>query len=149
MITIRCIAESGIASEAIEFRSLSQFSHTEFCLPNGYLGSRLNGGVQIRPLDYCTPVREAILTVVLDPEDEAKIMSWAHAQIGDSYGWKQVIDVALNEEAIKPSGLDCSEFVSKALAQADFMVSRKPFYATTPADVYNNTQLNLVSDTAK
>lgn len=149
MIKIRCIAESGIISEAVEFRSLSDFSHVEFILPEGYLGSRLNGGVQIRPFDYCTPVREAILSIVLDPEDEARVLSWAKAQIGDSYGWRDVVDVAVNEEVLAPKGMDCSHFVAKALDQGGFRVTRKPFPEITPADHFNTVRYTLVSDTQK
>ena len=145
MIKIRCIAESGIISEAVEFRSLSDFSHVEFILPEGYLGSRLNGGVQIRPLDYCTPVREAILSVCLEPEKEAAIMDWAHAQIGDSYDWKAVVDVGLNSEVLTPSGLDCSQFTSTAFSKGGLEICRKPFAMTTPGDHFNCMSLDLES----
>ena len=149
MIKIRCIEESGIVSDLIDFRELGTFSHVEFILPEGYLGSRLNGGVQIRPFDYCTPVREAILSIVLDPEDEARVLSWAKAQIGDSYGWRDVVDVAVNEEVLAPKGMDCSHFVAKALDQGGFRVTRKPFPEITPGDHFNTVRYTLVSDTQK
>ena len=147
MIKIRCIEESGIASDLIDFRELGTFSHVEFIVPNGYLGSRLSGGVQIRPFDYCQPVREAVLSITLDPEDEMKVMNWAHDQIGDAYGWRDVVDVALNDEVLAPKGLDCSHFVAKALSKGGFRVTRKDFPEITPADHFNTVRYTLVSDT--
>ena len=147
MIKIRCIEESGIASDLIDFRELGTFSHVEFIVPNGYLGSRLSGGVQIRPFDYCQPDREVVLSITLDPEDEMKVMNWAHDQIGDAYGWRDVVDVALNDEVLAPKGLDCSHFVAKALSQGGFRVTRKDFPEITPADHFNTVRYTLVSDT--
>ena len=144
MIKIRVIAESNIESELIRYWTWDKYSHVEFILPEGYLGSRLNGGIQIRPFDYITVSLEAILTLTLSPEQEDKILSWAKAQIGESYGWKDVVDEAFHDEIMKPSAMDCSHFVSKAFAQGGFLISRKPFFQNTPADVYNCTGLELV-----
>lgn len=141
MIKLRVIAESNIESELIRYWTWNQFSHVEFIRSDGYLGSRLNGGVQIRPFDYITPSLEKILTISLQPNEEAKIWSWALAQIGDSYGWRDVVDQAVHEDVLAPKGMDCSHFVSKALFQGGFRVSRKPFYQNTPADIYNCTAL--------
>ncbi len=147
MITIRCISENNIESDLIRYWTWDQFSHTEFVLPEGYLGSRLSGGIQIRPFDYVTVSHQAVLTLVLDPEDEAKILTWAKAQIGESYGWKDVVDEALHDEIMKPSSMDCSHFVTKALSMGGFLATRKPFFQNTPADVYNCTGLALKEET--
>lgn len=143
MIKIRCIEESGIVSDLIDWREGGTFSHVEFILDDGYLGSRLAGGVQIRPFDYCTPVREAVLVLELDPEKEKRILDWAHGQIGESYGWKDVVDVGVNDEILIPSGLDCSHFVAKAVFQGEVVVSRKPFWQVTPEDIYDCTEFTL------
>ena len=147
MITIRCIAESNIESELIRYWTWDQFSHTEFVLPDGYLGSRLSGGIQIRPFDYITVSRQAIFELTLDPAAEEAVLSWAKAQIGESYGWKDVVDEALHDEIMKPSAMDCSHFVTKALSMGGFKVTRKPFFQNTPADVYNCTGLTLKEET--
>ncbi len=146
MITIRCIAESNIESELIRYWTWDKYSHVEFVLPEGYLGSRLSGGIQIRPFDYIKVSLEAILTLTLTPEAEDKILSWAKAQIGESYGWKDVVDEAVHEDILKPSSMDCSHFVSKALSMGGIMVTRKRFFQNTPADVYNCTGLMLAKE---
>lgn len=146
MITIRCIAEDNIESEAIRYWTWDQYSHVEFVLPDGTLfGSRLSGGVQIRPADYIKTSLVTLLSWSGTPEDEATIMTWAKAQIGESYGWKDVVDEALHAELLKPSSMDCSHFVTRALSKAGFMCTRKPFYQNTPADVYNCTGLSFIS----
>lgn len=145
MIKIRCIEESGIISDLIDWKENGRFSHVEFILADGYLGSRLNGGVQIRPFQYCTPVREAILSVALEPEEEETIMAWAHAQIGDAYDWKAVLDVGLNAEVLTPSGLDCSQFTSTAFSKGGLVICRKPFALTTPEDHFNCMRFDLES----
>ena len=89
---------------------------------------------------------EAILEIELSSENEAKVISWAKAQIGEGYGWKDIIDEAFHDEILKPSAMDCSHYVSKALAQGGFLISRKPFFQNTPADVYNCTGLKLVKE---
>jgi len=145
MIKLRCIEEAGIASDLIDWKEGGKFSHVEFILPEGYLGSRFNGGVQIRPFDYCNPVREAIMSVELGVEKESAILTWAKAQIGDSYGWKSVVDVAVNEDLFKPSGLDCSQFVAMSFSKGGFFICRKPFPMITPSDIYNCMGLLLES----
>ncbi len=146
MITIRCIAESNIESGLIRYWTWDKYSHVEFVLPEGYLGSRLSGGIQIRPFDYIKVSLEAILTLTLPTEAEDKILSWAKDQIGESYGWKDVVDEAVHEDILKPSSMDCSHFVSKALSMGGIMVTRKRFFQNTPADVYNCTGLMLAKE---
>ena len=137
MIVVRCIAEDNFSSEAIRFWTWDKYSHCEFVLPEGMLGSRLNGGIQIRPANYIQTSLEVRLALSLSEIDEEKILSWAKAQIGESYGWKDIVDEAFHDEIMKPSAMDCSHFVSKALAQGGVPVSRKPFFQNTPADIYN------------
>ena len=146
MITIRCIAESNIESDLIQYWTWDKFSHCEFVLPEGYLGSRLSGGIQIRPFDYIKVTREAILTLFLPKDREEAVMTWARAQIGEGYGWKDVFDEAFHDEILKPSGMDCSHFVTLALSKGNFSVTRKRFFQNTPADVYNCTGLILQSE---
>ena len=145
MIEIRCIAEDNLVSNLIKYWTWDKYSHVEFVLPEGMLGSRLNGGIAIRPADYIVTSLDTRLTLSLAPEDELKILTWAKAQVGEGYGWKDVFDEAFHEEILKPSAMDCSHFVSRALSMGGVFVSRKRFFQNTPADIFNCTLLSLLS----
>ena len=77
MIKLRFIEGTGPISRAIEFWTWSSWSHVDVMTPNGWLGARFIGGVQVRPWDYTTTYAKAeVRGIELDPKTEAGIMTY-------------------------------------------------------------------------
>lgn len=122
MIFLRFLTEKySLESALIRFGTRSEFSHVEFVRtadmslpgmaaigdPIDTLGSRLEGGVRIRPYNYCKPTREEWYTA---PNIEGAYRRGLEF-IGYGYDWRDIAAIALNKNWVtKRQEFICSRF---------------------------------------
>lgn len=133
---IRFITESGFVSGGIRFVTESRWSHVDIILPDGtYLGARSEGGVQIRPANYCVPTRERRYAIPVEAEALEKMLTFAHAQIGKGYDFSDIAGILLREDWNSSDKWDCS-MLATATAEAGglYMLNVEPSwtYKVTP-----------------
>lgn len=110
---IRFISNSDWVSSTIRRVTRSLWSHTEIILDDGsYLGAHYDGGVQIRPSNYCSPLREKRYSIRLPAEQVAQIISFAHSQVGKKYDISDIFGILFNRNWDNPSRWICSELVA-------------------------------------
>jgi hypothetical protein len=116
----RFIREDTIGSEIIQFYEgrICAPSHVDAVLADGYLGARLDGGVQLRPFDYIKPAWA--LTVQLDatPSQDAKFEESLRSKIGVPYDFAGVLSFVLPTEISNPQAQFCSELQTWALCES-------------------------------
>lgn len=113
-IYLRFITEQwSVESALIRLGTRCWASHVEFVTVNDYgtptvtLGSRLGGGVMIRPYNYCKPSREEWWTAP-HVEDAYR---YGLTLLGDQYDWPDILGLAFNTNW-HTNGFICSEFVA-------------------------------------
>lgn len=137
MIKVRFVDGSGFVSDFIKFWTWSDWSHVDIWTPDGWLGARSNGGVQIRPFDYTTFVKEEIRVITLDDETEAKIMQYLRDQIGKPYDYMAVAGMPFRQDWQSDNRWFCSELIAAAFAQAGIpLLDATDYYRVTPRDIY-------------
>lgn len=114
MVKLRFIAENDPGSWLIRYWTFYDYSHVEFVLPEGYLGARVNGGVQIRPFDYVKPAKEVFAQVDLPAAKEWAVLSYAKAQVGKPYDLGAIIGLVLKQDWENKNAWFCSELVATA-----------------------------------
>ena len=115
---IRFITEPDWISSAIRTVTDSQWSHVEIVLPdNSYLGAHHPSGVQIRPYDYCQPLRERRYQIPVSESALGKMLNFAHAQVGKPYDTADIFSILLHKNWQDSEAWICSELVA-ATAEA-------------------------------
>ena len=118
---IRFISEAGFVSAAIRDVTDSQWSHVDIILPDGfYLGARSNGGVQVRPPNYCKPIRERRYAIPTTPDQLDAMLTFARAQIGKPYDFLDIAGLLAHRDWRRPNAWMCSELAA-ATAEAGNM----------------------------
>lgn len=117
---LRFIKSAGIVSDAITWETNSLWDHVELITPSGtYIGARANGGVEERPADYCTPVRERRYSIPCSPSDSIRILTWAKSKVGTKYNFLDILGLAVHNRKFNDPTRDiCSQFVIQAGTQA-------------------------------
>lgn len=126
-IHLRFIRDDGIISRLIRWQDWSSggsYSHVEFRLPTGYLGSQAPDGVKLRPLNYCTPTEEWLCCVDVPDYVGEKILEFARAQIGKPYDWKAIVGFIIRRDWMNDNSWTCSELVTFTFLQAGFPLLR-------------------------
>lgn len=137
MIKVRFVDGPGFVSDFIKFWTWSEWSHVDVWTPDGWLGARSNGGVQIRPWDYTKVDKEEIRVITLDDATEANIMNWLHAQIGKPYDYLAIAGMPFRQDWQNDSRWFCSELVAAAFAQAGVpLLDADHYNRITPRDLY-------------
>jgi hypothetical protein len=97
MFRLRFVTQEEVESDIIRDFTRSLWSHTETVLEDGsYLGALMEGGVQIRPANYCTPKREMRYAIPVEDDQYVKAMDFAHAQIGKGYNKMGILGLTLD-----------------------------------------------------
>ena len=121
-------------------------SHIEFFKDSGFhagcLGSRVSGGVRIRPYYYCNPTREEWWTAP-KIEDAYAI---ALKDIGCKYDWLDIFGFAFARDWHHPGRYICSELVDWAFKQAGAPLTNiyMPSHRVSPRDLLVSPQLEFV-----
>jgi hypothetical protein len=132
LFRIRFITESGFVSWAIRSATFSEFSHAEIISEDqqSYIGARSDGGVQIRPLDYCKPTFERRYAIPCTDEQLANIMASARADIGKPYSYEDIGGLLFHKNLPTHGGFMCSMWTYlKATTGPIWMLNVLPGYA--------------------
>lgn len=116
MAIVRFVSGTGASSATIKWYTSSPWSHVEFWTPNGYLGARLAGGVQLRPFDYDASqiATQEFRRWDLAPDKELALEQWLAAQIGKDYDWLAILALPLHRDWKTEDDWFCSELVAAA-----------------------------------
>lgn len=145
MIKLRFIEGTGPISRAIEFWTWSSWSHVDVMTPDGWLGARLIGGVQVRPWDYVTSYGKAeIWGISLDAETEARIMTYLYAQVGKPYDFGAIAGMLVRRDWKNDSKWFCSELVIASFAACGvYLLNTSMMNRISPRDLYMTPMLTL------
>ena len=115
----------------------SEYSHVEFVLPNGYLGSQaLLGGVKLRPFNYA-PNYVFVTRYVDCSDDQAyKVIDYAMNQIGKPYDFAGILGLLTHRDWRKANSWFCSEFVAASLEKGGIYLFRLPVDRVTPGMLF-------------
>jgi hypothetical protein len=149
MIYLRFITERlSLESALIRFATRSWCSHVEFVRTDDddlsewgippividTLGSRLKGGVQIRPYYYCSPTAESWFTA---PNIKAAY-DFGLTLIGKKYDWLDILGIGFNTRQHAEGRYICSSFVDacgKAASPIAWTNVHFPSRLVTPRDL--------------
>ena len=142
-VYVRLITTNDASSHFIRWFTWSRYSHVEFVTSSGYLGALLNGGVLIRPFDYCKPVTELVLKCTTTPSISAKIINFATYQLFKPYNTQGIFDFATHDSAIEQRSWFCSQLVAAAFYNGGYPLFRgDKFYKLTPRDIELSIRLS-------
>lgn len=138
----------SIESRLIRFGTRWWCSHVEFvriCEHGNAidtLGSRLEGGVRIRPYDYCKPSREEWWTA---PNIDRAYLA-AGAFIGARYDWYDILGFACARDWHRDGHFMCSETIAKAFENVSTPLLNpwQPVWRISPRDLMLSPLLQMV-----
>ena len=139
-IEIQFLEEDGFEDSIIKWSTKSIWTHCQFPVPGGFLGSDTDGGVKIRQMTDYKPVKIAIGTVECDDATAAKVMSWAYSRMGYGYDYAAVLGDLFHQSWTEKKTFDCSAFVYAALAEGGniyLLDTYKPKWIN-PGQIYNS-----------
>lgn len=98
-LTIRFIDEPGIISGLISWTTDSLWCHVEALSRDGrqWIGAHSGTGVQARPLDWCTPIRERQYALPVSDDQYEAAMTWLENKVGCPYDYTDIIGLALHK----------------------------------------------------
>jgi hypothetical protein len=131
VITLQFVSDKSLADALINWYGHGAVSHVDVVLPDGrLLGSRLSGGVQIRPPNYetFTLVKRVNLPAIDDVRDN--FLSFLRAQIGKPYDMLAIAAFAADRNWRDPRHWYCSELVAAGLERAKWF----PYPLSAPAN---------------
>jgi uncharacterized protein YycO len=133
----RLIRDKGIISSFIAWWTWGIWSHCEFITDKGYLGSRLSGGVAVRPFNYCTPVYEEIRCIEMPNNNADNLWKFLNAQLGKPYDVWAIIGLGIrNNFSSNGKSWFCSELVIAGFQAANInILNIEQDYRVTPRDV--------------
>jgi uncharacterized protein YycO len=137
MIEINFVDGTGPVSSFIEFWTWGDWSHVDIKTTRGWLGARSNGGVQIRPWNYCSFTKQETRTITLPEEQEANIMNWFTSQIGKPYDYLAVAGMPFRKDWRDDKRWFCSELIMEGFQQAGvYLLNAQHMNRVTPRDLY-------------
>lgn len=143
MIELRFVNGTGLVSKFIEFWTWGEWSHVDIKTPYGWLGARANGGVKIRPWNYCDYDSQEIRVIRLDAVTEHNIMKWFYSQIGKPYDFMAVAGMPFRRDWTDDKRWFCSEMVIAGFTyQGVDLLNIKHLNRVTPRDLYLSPLLN-------
>jgi uncharacterized protein YycO len=137
MIEIRFVDGDGPISKFIEFWTWGDWSHVDIKTSDGWLGARANGGVKIRPWDYCSYEKQEIRSITLSPNIEHNIMNWYYQQIGKPYDFMAIAGMPFRTDWRNDSSWFCSELAIAGFNQFGIeLLNVNYLNRVTPRDLY-------------
>ena len=126
-IQIRFINSGSLVAKAITWETFGaggEWSHVEFCLPNGYLGSQAPEGVLLRPLNYTEVSSQLVCNIQVTDDIGNRVLNFAQAQICKPYDYESIVGFVFKGDMEEPGAWFCSEFVAYSFMQAGFPLLR-------------------------
>jgi uncharacterized protein YycO len=137
MIELNFVNGTGLVSDFIEFWTWGDWSHVDIKTPTGWLGARSNGGVQIRPWNYCQVKSQETRTITLPPEQELIIMNWFTSQIGKPYDYLAIAGMPFRKDWRNEDRWFCSELIAAGFQQTNTpLLNTNHLNRVTPRDLY-------------
>lgn len=147
MIYLRFTESESLESRLIRFGTRWWVSHVEFVrvedsVPIDTLGSRIKGGVQIRPYDYFKPTREE-WWMAAHAEEAYDI---AKRDIGYKYDWMDILGFAFAQDWHRSGRYICSELVDYSFKKIGYPLTNCwiPSHRVSPRDLLTSTELGFV-----
>ncbi len=141
-ITLQFVAGDGIGAELIEWFSAGDFSHVDIVMPDGtLLGARLDGGVRIRPANYETWHKRAVVALDRGQSITDAFYSFAVSQIGKPYDKTAIIGFAAGRDWREDDSWFCSEYAGRSLEVSNAFAF--PFFAPASKITPNGLLLAL------
>lgn len=112
MIIAQFSTDNDLESRAIRWATGGDFSHVDLVLPDGLLGARAKGGVQLRPFDYKTFTSK--VRVSCEVPFESAALAFAKSQIGKPYNFGAIRDMLLHRQrqfTFSPPSWYCDELI--------------------------------------
>lgn len=141
-LKLRFTAENSVFAATIRWYTWGAWSHVEFALPSGYLGStnmalpNIPPGVALRPLDYVKADKEIFGTVEVDDPTMRRVLDFAKSQEGKGYDWLAIAGMPLRQDWHTKDAWFCSELVAAAFDAAGYpLVNGKMVDRITPRDI--------------
>jgi uncharacterized protein YycO len=111
LITLQFSTQPGWQSAFIRFATWSDWSHVDVLLEDGtLLGSRMDGGVKIRPANYANFSKKALYQI----DAPAEVMDFAKKQVGLPYDSTGIINFGAHRDWRQPDSYFCSELIAAA-----------------------------------
>jgi uncharacterized protein YycO len=131
-LDIRFIKTGGLISDAIAWDTDSLWDHVELITQQGtFIGARASGGVEERPANYCTPVRERRYSIPCSDSQTMRIYNWAQGKVGTKYNFLDILGLAIHDRKFGARNSEdiCSQFVIQAATQGGiWMLNVLPGY---------------------
>lgn len=143
MITLQFLRGNGLDSQLIEwYGGGPMFSHVDSVLPagEGLLGSRSDGGVQIRNPNYTLDLPTLVVQLACGDVMTAAFYAYMRSQIGKPYDHTGILAFVVGRDWQSPDSWFCSELVAAALEQCGYF----PFPLAAPSNKVTPPALLLV-----
>jgi uncharacterized protein YycO len=155
MVTIQLITEADFASWFIRYATWSDYSHVDFVLHNylskngkvydGLLGSRMDGGVQLRPWNYGKFTKVAQYQADVDESHSVEIIEYAISQIGKPYDKSGILNFGLHRNWQSDDSWFCSELVEASFEHGDWPLLDVDLASrVTPGDLTLSERLTYI-----
>lgn len=153
MIYLRFMTEKwSVESALVRFGTRGWASHVEFVKTRDSdgvaictLGSRLKGGVQVRPYDYCKPTREEWWTAPNIEESYKRGLEFLDC----GYDWWDIAGIALDKALVKDASFICSRFCYYANLRAWALDNAVPWLNTNQQSLFCTPDILLWSPLLK
>lgn len=142
---VRLITEHSVGSWIVRRATNSRWSHVDILTPEGFLGARLAGGVQIRPWSYILPSR--IAYGILTPKTQGAARqadAWLRQQIGESYDWTAILAMPFGSSWHLEGRWFCSELVAAWADRLGCPLQRRAMQRVSPQDVYESFAIRIL-----
>jgi hypothetical protein len=130
VITLQFVSDKSLSDTLIEWYGHGAVSHVDVVLPDGLLGARMAGGVQVRPPDYEVFTTKKLVTLPAYPAQAHAFETWLRAQIGKPYDLLAILAFAADRNWRDTHAWYCSELIAAGLETAKWF----PFALSTPAN---------------
>jgi hypothetical protein len=130
VIALQFSTEADPISALIRAFGHGPFSHVDAVLPDGLLGARADGGVQIRPVGYAPFSRVLRVELPATPEQAAAASVFLRAPVGKPYDDLAIAAFAADRNWRDDAAWFCSELQSAMLESIGWF----PHTLATPAN---------------
>jgi uncharacterized protein YycO len=117
--TLQLVTTDGFISWAIRRATFSEFSHVDYCFPDGrLLGAHIEDGVKIRPPDYEKFTKQQRYSVDLSQPQYEKLEAFLLAQVGKPYDKAAIVNMLVQRNWREHDKWFCSELIAAAFEHA-------------------------------
>jgi hypothetical protein len=141
-ITLQFSTSKGWASALIRWETWSKYSHVDLVMPDGrLLGARLDGGVQIREMNYADFTKIKRMVASVTNSQGIMLYALAHKQLGLPYQKKSILGFAIRKDGASTGSWFCSELIAWLFDKIGHPLTFKPVNRVSPEDLIVSPQL--------